>query len=101
MDPLGTVLQSFTLLTVNADGHALMGRMHKPGEEKRMPVMVAQADYQDWLHATPQSASGWMRAWPAAELQGRAAPRAPVRASNKKAAAKPDGPEPPQNLSLF
>lgn len=97
----GTRLDSFTLLTVNADGHALMGRMHKPGDEKRMPVLIAEADYGAWLHATPQSAADWMRAWPAAELQGRAAPRAPIRASRKKTADKPDGSVPRHNLSLF
>ena len=31
---------SFTVLTVNADGHAVTGRMHRPDEEKRMPVIV-------------------------------------------------------------
>jgi putative SOS response-associated peptidase YedK len=100
-DPLdGTLLDSFTLLTVNADGHALMGRMHKPGEEKRMPVLVAEADYLSWLHATPQSAASWMRAWPAAELQGRTAPRAPARVKALDGASLPAA-VPGQNLSLF
>ncbi|NVO07784.1 MAG: SOS response-associated peptidase family protein, partial [Rhodoferax sp.] len=71
----GTLLDSFTLLTVNADGHAVMGRMHKPGEEKRMPVLVDEAHYHDWLQATPQSAVDWMQAWPASDLQARPAPR--------------------------
>jgi len=75
----GTLHDSFTLLTVNADGHALMGRMHRPGEEKRMPVIVAPADYSAWLNASAEQASGWMRAWPAEHMQGQPAPRAPVR----------------------
>ena len=29
----GEITTSFTLLTVNADGHAVMGRMHRPGDE--------------------------------------------------------------------
>jgi putative SOS response-associated peptidase YedK len=95
----GTLLESFTMLTVNADGHALMGRMHKPGEEKRMPVLIAEADYQEWLNTTPQAAAGWMRAWPAVELQGRAAPRAAARAQPTQTAQTSTVPG--QNLSLF
>lgn len=97
----GVLLDSFSLLTVNADGHALMGRMHRAGEEKRMPVLVAETDYRAWLNATPHTAPGWMRAWPAEELQGRPAPRAPVRERPQKKCADPQVPEPPQNLSLF
>ena len=72
----GAVRESFSLLTVNADGHALMGRMHKAGEEKRMPVIVAEADYAAWLHATPQTAGNWMRAWPQEQMQGQPVQRA-------------------------
>lgn len=93
----GRVQDSFTLLTVNADGHAVMGRMHKPGEEKRMPVLVAPQHYADWLHAAPQTAQQWMRAWPAEQLQARAAPRTPGAASQQPDTA----PRPGQNLDLF
>lgn len=95
----GSALDSFTLLTVNADGHALMGRMHRPGEEKRMPVIIGEPDYQGWLQATAQTAPGWMQAWPAVELVGHAAPRA-VAASVHHAAPE-SGVLPGQNLSLF
>jgi putative SOS response-associated peptidase YedK len=71
--------------------------MHKPGEEKRMPVLIAEADYQGWLNTTAQAASGWMRAWPAVELQGRAAPRDAARVQP----ARTTGPASGQNLSLF
>ena len=95
----GTVLDSFTLLTVNADGHALMGHMHKPGEEKRMPVLIAEHDYRDWLQATPQSAASWMKSWPADQLQGHAAPRA---GKDLQSAQDLRGVAPvAQNLSLF
>jgi putative SOS response-associated peptidase YedK len=102
----GEVVDSFTLLTVNADGHALMGRMHKPGEEKRMPVIIAEHDYRGWLDATPQSAATWMQAWPASELKGQPAPLA-VRSTRSTASAlsgsEAAGQEPVagQNLSLF
>jgi putative SOS response-associated peptidase YedK len=95
----GVVVDSFTLLTVNADGHALMGRMHKPGEEKRMPVLIAEHDYRDWLCATPQSAASWMRAWPADQLVGLAAPR--ERKGTQGAQGLSGVPSAAQNLSLF
>ena len=93
----GSVLDSFTLLTVNADGHALMGRMHKPGEEKRMPVLVAERDYAGWLNATPQTAMQWMRAWPAEQMRGQAAPTAAQATKTAQATQAVQGP----NLSLF
>lgn len=96
----GTLVSSFSLLTVNADGHAVMGRMHKPGEEKRMPVLVAEADWLDWLRATPQSARSWMRAWPAEELQASAAPRLPAPGRTVKTTVR-KGPAEDPNLSLF
>lgn len=71
----GEIVTSFSLLTCNADGHALMGRMHRPGDEKRMPVFVAPAQFEAWLHATPEQAHALMRALPAAELVGAPAPR--------------------------
>jgi putative SOS response-associated peptidase YedK len=76
VDPAtGKAIRSFTLLTVNADGHPLMGRMHQPGDEKRMPVLVDPGDYARWLHASPVEAASMMRAWPASELRGWPAPR--------------------------
>jgi putative SOS response-associated peptidase YedK len=70
----GNVQGSFTVLTVNADGHAVMGRMHRPDEEKRMPVIVPPARYADWLQASPQQAVDFMRAAPAEDLVAAAAP---------------------------
>lgn len=49
--PAGATVLSFTMLTINADDHALMRNMHKPGDEKRMVVMLPQAAYGDWLSA--------------------------------------------------
>jgi putative SOS response-associated peptidase YedK len=40
---------SFTMLTVNADDHPVMREMHKPGEEKRMVVVLPPSRYLDWL----------------------------------------------------
>lgn len=40
---------SFSQLTINADLHPLLRRMHKPGDEKRSLVIVPQRDYDTWL----------------------------------------------------
>ncbi|KAF0813604.1 hypothetical protein IGB42_01955 [Andreprevotia sp. IGB-42] len=42
---------SFSQITVNADAHPVMQRMHKPGDEKRSLVMVPEAGYAQWLTA--------------------------------------------------
>ena len=73
----GLPVLSFSLLTVNADGHALCGRLHRPGDEKRMPVIIAANDFDAWLNATPDEAGRFMRTTPALELLGEPAPRMP------------------------
>ncbi|MCE9957648.1 SOS response-associated peptidase [Aeromonas rivipollensis] len=40
---------SFSQLTINADTHPLLRRMHKPGDEKRSLVIVPKQDYDSWL----------------------------------------------------
>jgi len=40
---------SFTMLTVNADQHPVMKRMHAPGKEKRSVVIVQRAQWDEWL----------------------------------------------------
>lgn len=46
----GHSLVDMSMLTVNSDGHAVMGRMHKPVDEKRSVVILRPADYDEWLH---------------------------------------------------
>ena len=52
----GEVHPSYTMLTVNADHHALLSRMHKPGDEKRAVVPIDDALRDDWLHGPVASA---------------------------------------------
>ncbi|KVC52318.1 SOS response-associated peptidase family protein [Burkholderia stagnalis] len=49
-DADGRSLIGMCMLTVNADGHAVMGRMHKPNDEKRSVVILRPAEYDKWLH---------------------------------------------------
>lgn len=74
--PNGLPLLSFSLLTVNADGHDLMQRFHKPGDEKRMVVILDPDQYDEWLHCTVDNARAFFTRYPADRLTARAAPRA-------------------------
>ena len=66
--PQGELVHSYTMLTINADAHPLMQQFHKPGDEKRMVVILAPQHYQAWLAAAPAEALGFLRAWPAEQL---------------------------------
>ncbi len=57
------VLHSFTMLTINADGHELMRQFHKPVDEKRMVVILPTDSYDDWLKAKPQDSMDFMRTY--------------------------------------
>lgn len=67
---------AFTQLTINADGHPLMGRMHRPGDEKRSLVVMPPAAYQDWLHCRdPEQARAFLTLFPAEEFIATPAPK--------------------------
>jgi len=61
----GAEIISFTLLTVNANSHALLHRYQQNGNEKRMPVILGEGAYGAWLSARPDKAREFMRAYPA------------------------------------
>lgn len=70
----GKELLSFTMLTINADDHALMKRFHRPGEEKRMVVILDEAEYDAWLDCPSERMKTFMRAYPAERLEAEPAP---------------------------
>jgi putative SOS response-associated peptidase YedK len=61
----GEVIISYTLLTVNANSHALMHRYQQPGNEKRMLAILNEGAFDAWLSARPEKAREFMRACPA------------------------------------
>ena len=61
----GEVIISFTLLTVNANSHALMSRYQQPGNEKRMLAILNEGAADAWLSTRPEKAREFMRAYPA------------------------------------
>jgi putative SOS response-associated peptidase YedK len=70
--PRGEVVHSFTLLTINADEHALMLNFHKPQDEKRMIVILPPTSFDDWLKANASESANFMQAWPAEGLKASA-----------------------------
>lgn len=65
------VSYSFTQLTINADDHPLMKRMHKPADEKRSLVIVAKCDYESWLTCkNPRIAGAFLKLFPDVLMQG-------------------------------
>jgi putative SOS response-associated peptidase YedK len=65
--PAGQML-SYTMLTINADEHALMCKYHRPKDEKRMVVILPEEEYEAWLNAPARSSMDFMRQCPPAEL---------------------------------
>lgn len=66
---------TFTMLTVNADGHPFMQDFQKPGDEKRMVVILAPDDYLPWLAASPDDAPRFFQRW-SGPLEAEPAPLA-------------------------
>jgi len=73
IDPAsGEVHESYTMLTLNADQHPLMRRMHKPdpalppdAQDKRSVIPIEPCDVDLWLAGTLSQASDLLRLAPA------------------------------------
>ena len=68
----GQVFESYTMLTINADGHPIMGRMHRPHpkrrsnmQDKRSVVPIALEDVNTWLTAPLEVGASLVRLAPA------------------------------------
>ncbi|KUM05153.1 SOS response-associated peptidase family protein [Chromobacterium subtsugae] len=69
----GSISAAFTQITINADEHALMNRMHRPGEEKRSLVIIEPSQYDAWLNCrNPEAARAFLAAWPAQDMAAEA-----------------------------
>lgn len=73
--PNGLPLLSFSMLTINADTHALMRRFHKPDDEKRMLVLLSPDQVDSWLQCSAENAARFFVPYPAERLTSHAAPR--------------------------
>nr|WP_282961321.1 SOS response-associated peptidase family protein [Janthinobacterium lividum] len=88
-------LLSFSMLTINADGHPLMQRFHKPGDEKRMVMILDPEQYQGWLDGSLVSEEDVFLQYPADFLIAQPDPLPPRKTA--KSAAKADV-APPDSL---
>ncbi|WP_418315783.1 SOS response-associated peptidase [Piscinibacter sakaiensis] len=68
----GEIVESFTMLTLNADAHPLMSRMHKPDprlgpdqQDKRSVIPVADGDAQAWMGGSVDQAERLLKLTPA------------------------------------
>lgn len=77
--PAGEWVYSFTMLTINADTHALMKHYHKPADEKRMVVVLPEGAYHDWLTAPVTQTLDFLRPYPADLLEAAAESKPPPR----------------------
>ncbi|MGO4394428.1 SOS response-associated peptidase family protein [Variovorax sp. M-6] len=68
----GEVHERYTMLTLNADHHPLMSRMHKPDpkllppdqQDKRTVIPIERSDVDQWLAGTVEEAQQLMRLAP-------------------------------------
>lgn len=73
----GEVVESYTMLTMQANSHPLMSRMHKPEvdpetrqplprwqQDKRSVIAIEQADVDQWLAGTVQEAQELLKLSP-------------------------------------
>lgn len=94
--PDGREMSSFAMLTLNADGHPLMSRLHRPGEEKRMVVVLHPDDHAEWLTCPVVEAPRFFRLWngPLDAAPDALPSRAPRASSIRTVAPKRGGPLP-------
>lgn len=76
----GEDVESYTMLTINADGHPLMGRMHRPDptrppdmQDKRSVVPIEREDTDTWLYGTVEQAQELVRLASAETFEGEPA----------------------------
>jgi len=71
----GEVIFSFSMLTINADGHPIMKHFHKPEDEKRSIVVLNESQYLPWLFASQNEARELLQLSPDGILISEPAPR--------------------------
>ncbi|WP_416336512.1 SOS response-associated peptidase [Dechloromonas sp. A34] len=73
----GEVVESYTMLTVNADDHPIMNRMHKPDpklaldqQDKRSVVVIETAYVDQWLRGNTKEATELLAPPPVELIEG-------------------------------
>lgn len=96
----GELIESYTMLTIKANHHPLMSRMHKPdvddegnplplgAQDKRSPIPIHEEDWDTWLYGSVEEAKALIRLDAAEPLEGEPSPVPPPRARKPAAAAE-------------
>jgi putative SOS response-associated peptidase YedK len=66
--PAGDWLDTYAMVTINADQHELFKHYHKREDEKRMVVILPDGAYGDWLAATAEQARDFLLPYPGEKL---------------------------------
>lgn len=80
--PDGQRLESFTMLTINADTHPIFRELHRPDpkrppelQDKRMVVVLPRGAYIDWLDAPAERSMEFLQQYPADRLLATGEPQ--------------------------
>ena len=101
---------SFAMLTLNADHHPVMSRMHPPEDEKRTPWVLGSSQFETWLKALPSAAHdlAQLHLMPPLKTQADPSPRISSKSNNsqlvdkkKKEDLGEGAPSSSDQLSLF
>ncbi len=95
--PEGEWVDTFAMLTINADDHEVFKHMHRADpkrppemQDKRMVVILPAAQYREWLDAPAANSMQFMQQYPADRLL--AVPEPPVRKVKTESKGEHDGP---------
>jgi len=104
--PTGEWVDSFAMLTINADDHPVMKHMHRPDpkrpivmQDKRMVVILPEAQYEEWLDAPAERSMNFMNQYPAERLVMTPESLPPKEVTLKATRAKQE--PPPEQSTLF
>lgn len=82
--PAGEWINSFTMLTINADTHPIFKELHRPDlkrppdkQDKRMVVILDEENYNAWLDAPAERSTGFLQPFAASQLSAVAEPKTP------------------------
>jgi putative SOS response-associated peptidase YedK len=71
----GDLVESYTMLMIDATNHALFRDYHQVGKEKRMVVILPDGAYEDWLTAPVERTREFLLPYPAEALVATPVPK--------------------------
>ena len=83
--PAGEWVNSFTMLTINADTHAIFKELHRPDkkrppdkQDKRMVVILNEDSYDAWLDTPAETSREFLVQYSAEKLVAVGMPKTPI-----------------------